>query len=201
MMISAILLGAGESKRMGTNKLALTLGKRTILERTLENVLRSNVKEVVIVINKSVERMVKHLKKKNVKVVLNPYYKRGMSSSIKYGLRFTAPETSGILIVLGDQPLLKARTLNALIRRFIQSNKGIVLPSFEGQRGHPVIFHKKYLKELLKLKGDTGGKTIIERYPEDVLIVPVRSKEVVRDIDTWEDYINLKKKFKEVKNF
>lgn len=188
-MISAILLGAGESKRMGENKLILPLGNKTVLERTLENLLRSNVKEVVVVINKKTKCELGHFKKENVKVILNPYYKRGMSSSIKCGLRFINPKTQGILIALGDQPLLKAKTLNLLIQRFIQNEKGIVLPSFRGERGHPVIFHRRYLKELLKLKGDTGGRSIIKRYPGDVLVVPVRSEAVISDIDTWKDYL------------
>lgn len=194
-MISAILLGAGESKRMGINKLTLPFGRKNVLERTLESLLRSNVKEVVVVINKKTKCELRHFKKKNVKVVLNPYYKRGMSSSIKYGLRFINPKTQGILIALGDQPLLKAKTLNLLIQRFIQNEKGIVLPSFQGKRGHPVIFHKRYLKELLNLKGDTGGRSIIKRYPEDVLVVSVKSKAVISDIDTWKDYLYLKERF------
>ncbi len=193
-MISAILLAAGESKRMGANKLTLPWGKKTVLEKTFENLIRSKVKEIVVVLNKRMkEEVKKYLNRRKVKVVFNPYYKRGMSSSIKYGLRFIDPKTTGILIGLGDQPLIKTKTVNTLIRKFVQSKKGIVLPSFEGQRGNPVIFHKRYLNELLKLRGDTGGRSIVKRYPEDTLVVPVRSKGVIKDVDTWKDYLNLKR--------
>jgi molybdenum cofactor cytidylyltransferase len=196
-MISAILLGAGESKRMGKNKLLLPLGKKTIIERCLENLLRSDVEEVVVVINKKMKEIVDRFKEGNVKVVLNPYYRSGMSSSIRYGLRFINPKNDGILIALGDQPFLKSKTINALIRKFAQGKKGIVLPIYKGKKGHPVIFHKRYRNDLLKLRGDVGGKSIIEKYPEDIELYPVRSKSIIKDIDTWKDYLSLK----EVKRF
>jgi molybdenum cofactor cytidylyltransferase len=123
-----------------------------------------------------------------VKIVINPHSKKGMSTSIRRGLQVIDPYSQGILIALGDQPYLKARTINALISAFSQRKEGIILPSFQGRAGHPVIFHQKYKKELLSLKGDVGGRSIIERHPEDVRRVPVKSAGVVKDIDTWQDY-------------
>jgi molybdenum cofactor cytidylyltransferase len=75
-----------------------------------------------------------------------------------------------------------------LIRTFAQGKGRIIVPSFRGRRGHPVIFHKRYRKELLNLKGDVGGKSVLERYPKNVIIVPVKSEGVVKDINTWQDY-------------
>ncbi len=124
----------------------------------------------------------------NVKVVNNPYYKRGMSTSIRRGLQAIDPSSQGILIALGDQPLIKTRTINALIHAFVQRRGTIVVPSFRGKQGHPVIFHRRYLKELLKLRGDVGGRSIIEKHPEEVWLVRVKSEGVTKDIDTWKDY-------------
>jgi molybdenum cofactor cytidylyltransferase len=187
-MISAILLGAGKSKRMGVDKLSLPWGRKTVLEHCFETLLRSKVEEVAVVLNLRKKGIKDLFLRPRVKIVMNPYSKKGMSTSIRRGLRVIDPYSQGILIALGDQPYLKARTINALIRAFSQRKEGIILPSFQGRMGHPVIFDQKYKKELLSLKGDVGGRSIIERHPEDVRRVPVKSAGVVKDIDTWQDY-------------
>jgi len=186
--ISAILLGAGESKRMGREKLSLLWGKRTILEHCLQTLLRSSVKEVILVVNDRNEMIVRQWSKNRVKVVVNPDYRKGMSSSIRCGLKVLDPKSDGILISLGDQPFIKTRTINALIGAFRKAEEKIIVPSFRGRRGHPVIFHRKCEEELLRLRGDEGGKTIIMKHPEDVRMIPVKSEGVLRDIDTWRDY-------------
>jgi molybdenum cofactor cytidylyltransferase len=193
-MISAILLGAGESKRMKVNKLSLPWGRETVFGHCFNTLLRSRVGEVIVVLNKQKEGMKSQFEKrsasatKKVKVTFNPYYKRGMSTSIHKGLQVMDPRSEGILISLGDQPFLKTRTINVLLRAFHQRKGKIVVPSFEGTKGHPVIFHRKYEKELLKLRGDTGGKPILVKYSKQVRVIPVRSEGVIRDIDTREEY-------------
>ena len=191
LKISAILLGAGESKRMRKDKLSLPWGKKTILEHCLQTLLRSRVKEVVIVLNDQTKEINHRLGKKKIKVVVNPDYKKGMSTSIRCGLKALDPNSDGILIALGDQPFLKTRTINAIVGAFGRGEGKIIVPSFKGRRGHPVIFHRKYEEELLRLRGDAGGKTIIMKHPEDVHIIQVKSEGVIRDIDIWEDYLFL----------
>ena len=194
LKVSAILLGAGESKRMGVDKLSLPWGKKTVLDHCLETLLKSEVKEVIVVLSPR-DKMLKGLsQRRKVKAVVNPLFRKGMSTSIRRGLQTIHPNRQGILIALGDQPYLKMRTINALIRTFGQGKEGIILPSFQGRMGHPVIFHNKYKKELLNLKGDVGGRSIIEKHPEDVRVVPVKSEGVVKDIDTWQDYVKELKK-------
>jgi molybdenum cofactor cytidylyltransferase len=188
LKVSAILLGAGESKRMGANKLALPWGKKTVFEHCLDTLLRSDVSEVVVVLGKKTKDMRCQLEKTGAKVVLNPFYRKGMSTSIRKGIRAIDPGSEGILIALGDQPFLKTATINALVRAFTSRKHTIIVPSFQGQKGHPVIFHRKYEKELLRLKGEGGAKSIIERHPGDVRVVRVTSGGVVKDIDTRDDY-------------
>ena len=188
LKISAVLLGAGESKRMGVDKLSLPWGRKTILERCFETLLRSEVQEVIVVLgfrNKGVKNL---FRGRRVKIVINLRPKMGMGTSIRRGLQAIHPSCHGILIALGDQPFLKTRTVNALIHAFDRGKGGIIVPSFRGRRGHPVIFHKRYKKELWSLKGDVGGRSIIERHPEDVRVVHLKSEGVVMDIDTWQDY-------------
>ena len=192
LKVSAILLGAGESKRMGMDKLSLPWRKKTVLKHSVETLLRSKVREVVTVIRDSKRAVVDPIKDRKLKVVINPYYKKGISTSIRSGLRAIDLSSQGILIALGDQPLIKTRTINALISAFVKRRGTIVVPSFRGKEGHPVIFHRRYLKELLKLKGDVGGRSIIEKYSEEVCLVRVKSEGVTKDIDTWEDYERVK---------
>ena len=193
-MISAILLGAGESKRMKVNKLSLPWGRETVFEHCFNTLLRSKAGEIIVVLNKQNEEMKERFEKrsasatKKVKVTFNRYYKRGMSTSIHKGLLVMDPRSEGILISLGDQPLLRTRTINVLLRAFQQRKEGIVVPSFKGMKGHPVIFHRMFRKELLQLRGDTGGKPILLKYSKQIKTLPVRSEGVIKDIDTREAY-------------
>jgi molybdenum cofactor cytidylyltransferase len=193
IMISAILLGAGESKRMGLNKLSLPWGKKTILEQCLHSLLQSEVNHVIVVVSGRLKAFFPPLRDHRIKVVMNPRNKQGMSTSIRRGLLALPPKTRGILIALGDQPFLKVRTINGLIHAFARKRGEIIAPVYEGRRGHPVIFDRKYEGELSRLRGDVGAKCILEKYPEKVFQVPTKSKAVVKDIDLWEDYLENRK--------
>jgi molybdenum cofactor cytidylyltransferase len=186
--ISAVLLGAGESRRMGVDKLSLPWGRKTMLEHCFEALLRSEVHELIVVLSNRSKGLRNLFRGRKVRIVINPLSKMGMSASIRKGLQEIHPSCHGILIALGDQPLLKTRTINALIRTFNRAKGGIIVPSFRGTRGHPVIFDRKFRKELLHLRGDVGGRSIIERHPEDVRVVPVKSVGVIKDVDTWLAY-------------
>ncbi len=196
-MISAILLGAGESKRMGFDKLSLPWGKRTVFEQCFETLLHSRVGEVVIVrsLQSLQSKGVMNLSGgKKIKMITNPRPAKGMSTSIRKGLGAIRPGSDGILIALGDQPFLKARTINSLIHAFEQGKGRIIVPSFRGRTGHPVIFHRAYKQELMNLKGDVGGRSVVERHREDVWVVRVKSIGVVKDMDTWQDYEESRKR-------
>jgi len=187
-VISAILLGAGEGNRMGRDKLSLPLGKRTVFQRSLETLVRSEVDEVIVVVREEPGDWKDHVKDKKVRFVFNPDYRRGMSTSVRRGIHAIHPKSRGILIALGDQPFLKSRTIDALIRAFLKARGSIVLPSYRGKRGHPVLFDRSYEKGLLQLEGDVGGRSVIEKHSERVVAVRTRSKAVIQDIDTWKDY-------------
>ena len=173
---------------MGTDKLSLPWGKETVLEHCLRILLRSEVQEVILVISNLAQWKQNRYDNPKIKVVLNPRYRGGMSTSIRKGLRALDYRSRGVLIALGDHPRLKARTINVLIQAFARGKGKIVVPSFQRKMGHPVIFHRQYERELRRLKGDVGGRSVIERHPQEVRKVRVRSEGVLRDIDTWKDY-------------
>ena len=186
--ISAILLAAGESKRMGVNKLALPWGRKTVLERCVDVLVRSNIKEVVVVLSDRTKALGNRLRGPKVRLVMNPNYERGMSTSIRRGVQAVDRKSDGILIALGDQPLLRTKTINALIHALVQEKGKIIVPIFRGSRGHPVLFGPTFKKELLQLKGDVGARSLLQRHPKSVFEVRTRSEGVVVDVDTWNDY-------------
>jgi molybdenum cofactor cytidylyltransferase len=187
--ISALLLAAGMSERMGEVKQLLVLGERRMIEVSLSNLLASRVDEVIIVLGFAADEIRPFVQgKERVQVVINPQFEAGMSNSIQCGLRAVDPCCSGVLIALADQPFIPADVIDTLIERFTAGKKGIVLPVYHGQRGHPVILSRQYEPELLALSGDAGGRAIVRSHPDDVLEVEVNDKGVVMDIDQPEDY-------------
>ena len=187
-MISAILLAAGESKRMGQPKLLLPFGNHTILEQTVDNLLNSRLDEVIVVVGHKSHEITKRLTNWPVKVVLNPGYHEGMGSSIAKGLNLVDDSCRAVMIVLADQPFIGSKTINLLIEAFVNKDKGIVIPVYRGRRGHPVIFATKYRKRLQDLVDDVGGRQIIEEHEDDTFEVVIDSESINIDIDTMNDY-------------
>ena len=171
-------------------KQLLSLGEKRMIEAALDNLHNSRCDEIIVVLGFAVDEVRPLVEgKERVKVVITPQFAEGMSTSIHQGLKKISPRATGILIALADQPFIPPAVMNTLIDGFKAGNKGIVLPTYEGKRGHPVILdRKKYEGELLKLQGDVGGKEIVGKHPEDILEVEVASKGVLMDIDAPEDY-------------
>jgi len=182
-MLSSILLAAGESKRMGRFKQLMPWGQSTMIEQTLDNLLSSEVDEVIVVVGHKAEEVKKVLSDKSVRIVINPNYKQGMSTSVIAGLNQVDSQAKAVLLAFGDQPLIDYQTINTLIGVFRSNNKGIAIPTYQGSRGHPVIFDLKYRQKLQELKGDIGGRQIISNHSEDVLEVAVNCEGVCIDYD------------------
>jgi molybdenum cofactor cytidylyltransferase len=187
-MLSAILLAAGKSQRMGKLKQLMPFGKSTIIEQALDNLLSSVVAETIVVLGHKAEEIKKTIAARAVKIAVNPDYPQGMSTSIIAGLNLVSGQAQAVMLALGDQPLVDSQTINRLIAEFSRHDKGIAVPAYKGKRGHPVIFAIKYKAELLKLKGDIGAREIIRHHPDDVLEIAVASESVITDIDTRDDY-------------
>ncbi len=186
--ISAILLAAGESRRMGKPKLLMPLGKTIILEQTIDNLLGSRVSEVIVVLGYRAEEVMKKIAVKPIKIALNPAYHRGMSTSIVTGLNSVDDRAQAVMLALADQPFVNTKTINRLVEEFFSHNKGITIPVYQGRQGHPVIFAIKYKEELLALAGDVGGRQVIRQHPDDILEVVVDSESINIDIDTISNY-------------
>ena len=187
-LISAIILAAGESRRMGEPKQLMPLGKTTILERTVDNFLNSEVHDFIVVVGYRAEEVISLISDRSVAITVNSAYREGMSTSIVAGLSLISDKTQGVILALADQPFIDSHTINHLIEAFGAHNKSIAIPVYQSKRGHPVIFAIKYKEELLRLKGDIGGREIISQHPDDILEVTVNCEGICVDIDTVDNY-------------
>ncbi|MCL6611401.1 MAG: nucleotidyltransferase family protein [Peptococcaceae bacterium] len=189
-MIAAVVLAAGTSSRLGTPKQLLAYRGRPLLAAAVENLLRSPVDQVAVVLGHMAEEAAGALEGLPVKVVYNRAYASGQASSLKAGLAALDGTVEGVLFVLGDQPLVKPGTISLLIEKF-RAAGGIVAPFYEGKRGNPVLFGRQFFTVIGSLEGDTGAREIIGKHPESLHRVDVSDPGVLFDIDTPEDYRRL----------
>lgn len=188
--LSAIVLAAGQSGRMAPeNKLLLPFPKKTIIQRVLDEIVPLNFIQILVVLGFEKDKLMEVLKDYPARFYYNPNYKRGMSSSIQVGISQTKPNVDGYMIFLGDMPWIDQNLLKTLIQTFYTKPKTtIVVPAFQKRQGNPVIFSKKYKKDLLSLKGDRGARSVIKKFQDQVIEVQIQNERLLLDIDTWEDF-------------
>ncbi|MCX6335123.1 MAG: nucleotidyltransferase family protein, partial [Bacteroidia bacterium] len=186
----AIILAAGESKRMRFPKMLLPFRGTTILEQVIENVINSQVDETVVVLGAESDEIQKVTGNWPVKHCYNADYKEGMLSSVKCGFRFLPHYFEAALVFQGDQPMIKPEITDMVIAAYRRSGKGIVMPVFENKRGHPLLLSSRYLEEISSLSPETGLREIASRHSDDVYEVNTGTAEILKDIDTEEDYMN-----------
>jgi molybdenum cofactor cytidylyltransferase len=189
-MISAILLAAGESKRMGRPKQLLEWQGKTLLRHVLENLINSTVDEIILVLGHEAEAIQKSLTAFQIKIVINLDYQQGMASSLRQGLLAMDPGSEAFLVLLADQPGIGPEIINQIIREFQRADprRGIARPVYRGLQGHPVLIGIRYLHEALQLQGDVGARQILMNHPEDILEIEVDQEGILKDIDTPEEY-------------
>lgn len=191
-MISAIVLAAGMSRRMGENKLLRAFAGKTMLETTLDHILASGVEEVVVVLGHDADRLRPLLQGRAVKTVFNPDYATGMTASIQAGIRAAAAESEGFMICLSDMPLIQPDIYRALLSVFSEKKRlearVIVQPFFENTAGNPVIFSAVFKNELLALDFPEGCKPVVQANRHAVVLVETPDPAVLRDADTPEDF-------------
>jgi molybdenum cofactor cytidylyltransferase len=193
--VSAVILAAGSSTRMGQAKQLLPLGGTTVLARTIDNVRSAGLVEIVLVLGASAEAIRRQLPTsllEGLKVVVNQAYRQGMASSLREGLSALDPQTGGALIILGDQPFVRPQTLHQIMAGYHRSGAQIVIPSHQGNRGNPVLLSRSVFPEVMALEGDTGCRAIFPNHLDAILKVEVEDPGILLDIDNQDDYDRLK---------
>jgi molybdenum cofactor cytidylyltransferase len=178
---------------MATVKQLLQLDGRPLLQCVLDNVRASAVREIVLVLGSSAEAIRREIDTQNVHVVLNENYQQGMGSSLKAGLSAVDPQAEGALIVLADQPFVRLATLDQLIEEHRSSRVQIVIPTYRGFRGNPVLLDRSVFPEVMALGGDIGCRAIFGDHPQGILKVPVDDVGILLDIDRQGDFEALRR--------
>jgi molybdenum cofactor cytidylyltransferase len=188
--LSAIVLAAGKSGRMAPeNKLLLPFRKKTVIQTVMDEIVPLNFAQVLVVLGFEKDKLMEVLRDYPARFYYNPDYKRGMASSIQVGISQTNPAVGGYMIFLGDMPLINQVMLKTLVQSFYTDpESAIVVPTFKERNGNPVIFSKKYKKELLSLKGDRGARSVVKKFQDQVIEVQIQNERLLLDIDTWEDF-------------
>lgn len=200
-MICAIVLAAGLSRRMGAQKVLLPFGPpprqasgdagaggKTVITHIVDQLLASKVDKVCVVTGHQAERIRQELSSRPVSIVDNPEYESGMLSSVRRGLRALPKQCKTVLVAIGDQPSITSKLVDSMIQSFETSGKQILVPCYDGKRGHPILFSVHYRQEILMCYDDVGLRGLLHTHPEEVFELTVSSSSVLSDMDVPEDY-------------
>ena len=187
-MISAILLAAGQSKRMnGENKLTKEIQGTPLIKHSVRNILASSIGELIIVLGHQ-KRIVEEVIGKNekIKFVFNKDFESGMASSIKAGLNHLSEDTEAFFICLGDMPMVNKDIFNLLIKS--KNNREIIVPTYKNKQGNPILFSKSMKKKIMTIEGDAGAKKVLELNKDKTLNIETNDQSITKNFNTLNNF-------------
>lgn len=192
-MVVAIVLSAGESRRMGSPKAILSFEGKSFIERIVSVLKATKVGKIVVVLGYRAEEIKPRIQHLPVSIVVNRDYAKGQLSSMIAAIQSLeaekgGEEVDGALIHLVDHPFLSRSLVDDMIDVFFSSKKLIVVPRYKGQRGHPVLLAHRLFPELLSAPLDQGAKAVVRSHRDETLEIETEDEGVVIDIDTPEEY-------------
>ena len=187
-MINAIVLAAGESRRMGKPKPLLRFGEKTFLEQIISVLRLSDVDRITVVLGTEAGTIQRSIDLSGMDIVINKDYRKGQLSSLTAGLKNAPPQTDAILVCLVDNPFITATIVNQIVATFRETNSPIVVPVFNGKRGHPVLFSRSLFKELINAPAEEGARHVVYSNEDKVVEIRTSDGNIVVGIDTPEDY-------------
>jgi molybdenum cofactor cytidylyltransferase len=189
-MIVAVILSAGESSRMGRPKALLPIGGQKFIERIVGVLAQSRAGRMIVVLGHHADEMRRQIEHLPIDIVVNPDYKSGQLSSLQAAIRHIQNDDrcDGMLVHLVDHPFIDAVLVDAMIERFYETKKLIVVPRHKEKRGHPVIFSRDLFEELLSAPADQGAKAVVNAHRKETLEIEWQDEGITLDIDTPELY-------------
>lgn len=182
-MIAAIVLAAGAARRFGAQKLIQPVNGVPLVRASVERVLAAGPELTVVVVGHQADAVRRALAGLNVEIVINPRPDDGMSSSLRVGLEMVPSNAVGVLVALGDQPIVRDEVIPELMTRFGNDDVAIMAPKYQGVQGLPVVFSSAVFPELRALTGDRGARSVVEADPSRVGYVEFDFP-MPRDVDT-----------------
>jgi molybdenum cofactor cytidylyltransferase len=183
-MIAGLILAAGESSRMGRDKALLTYHGHTFLDIIILNLRNAGIENIAVVLGHHAEEIQQAVDLAGVQVVVNRDYRQGQTSSLQAGLAaLEEPSLQAVILCLVDHPAIRAEVISKLKDRFEQTRPPVVLPTFQGERGHPVVISRTLLPELLALRSGEGADTVIRKYRDATQFVEVDDSGILLDVD------------------
>jgi molybdenum cofactor cytidylyltransferase len=186
--VIGIVLAAGESRRMGRLKALLPFGEKTVIEQVLQPLLQAELAAVVVVLGYRAADIAAVIQQLPVQILHNPEYQHGMTTSVQVALRHITPVPDAYLLALVDQPQLSQEILQRLLATCECTSKGIIIPTYQGKRGHPIVIAARYRQDILALGTQQGLHVVTRAHPEDTLTMPVDTDDILRDMDYQTDY-------------
>jgi len=189
-MIVAVVLSAGESSRMGQPKALLPIAGQTFIERIVDALKQGGVERVVVVLGFNAEALRRQIGHLPVEIIVNPDFQLGQLSSLQVAVRHlqAAQDCDGLMVHLVDHPYIHPKLVRLMLQRFDGSKFSIVVPRYQGKRGHPVIFSRTLFDELLRAPLDQGAKAVVNAHRKDTLEIDTEDVGITLDIDTPELY-------------
>ena len=191
-MISAIILAAGQSKRMGQPKMLLPWGNTTVLEKVIATFKAADVEDILVVIGGDRDA-VESLVGGSAQIIFNPNYAKGeMLSSVQVGLVGLKPGAEAALIGLGDQPQVRERSVRSVLKAYRNSGASLVVPSFQMRRGHPWLVARVHWDEILEMRSPASLRDFLNCHADEIHYVELHHESVLQDLDTPGDYLKSK---------
>ena len=192
-MISSILLAAGLSKRMGgENKLTKKIQGIPLIKHSVKNILASSINELIIVLGYQKEIIEKLIDKhEKVKFIFNKDFESGMASSIKVGINHLSDNSEAFFICLADMLMVSSNIYDFLIKS--KNQKDILVPTYKGQQGNPILFNKSMKEKIMSIDGDAGAKKILELNKDKILNLEINDQGVAKGFNTQIDFDSLKR--------
>ena len=185
--VTAVVLAAGQSQRMGRSKQMLPWGETTVLGQTLRNLKESAVHDILVVTGAAAAKVEAIAQAEGVPTLHNSRYASGeMLSSLKTAVAQLPENRTAVLVMMADQPMVTAPVIDQILQAYWRGGGSIIAPEYEGRRGNPVLIDRRHFDELLALPHDAAPRNLLQRYP--ISLVPTTTEVVLQDIDNLEDY-------------
>ena len=192
-MITAIILAAGQGRRFGQTKQLMPWGETTILGATLAQIQQSQVDDILVVTGHDAAAVTLIASAYHLPTLHHPHSEVGeILSSLKTGIQTLPATVAAALVILADQPFIPPTVINQLITSFKAGTGQLIAPTYQGQRGNPVLIGRPFFAEMLALPPQAAPRTLLQRHPDKLVLVAVDSEAILLDIDRVEEYERLR---------